>query len=147
MVRMVPMPESPTEDLVRRFHHELWGAGDLTAIDRFVAPDAVTAMTGFEGSTVDVLREDVERYVGAFDDVMTEIVDLIAQGDRVALWWRTSGRHVGPYGDIAPQPTGRRITMEGVDFLTVAGERIVAVRSFWDAAEVYRQFGLLADGL
>jgi predicted ester cyclase len=37
--------------------------------------------------------------------------------------------------------------MEGVDFLTVSDDRIVAVRSFWDAAEVYRQLGLLADGL
>jgi ketosteroid isomerase-like protein len=79
--------------------------------------------------------------------VETEVLDVSAQGDRGALWWRTSGRHVGPYGDIAPHPTGRRITMEGVDFLTVAGDRIVAVRSFWDSAEVYRQFGLLADGL
>jgi predicted ester cyclase len=136
-----------TEDLVRRFHQELWGDGDLTAIDRHVTPTARTTMTGFDGSTVEVLREDVERYVGAFDDVTTEIVEMIVHDDRAALWWRTSGRHVGPYGDIAPQPTGRRITMEGVDFITVRDGRIVAVRSSWDAAEVYRQFGLLADGL
>ena len=72
---------------------------------------------------------------------------MVAQGGRVAMWWRTVGTHVGPYGDIAPTPTGARITMEGVDFVTVADDRIVEVRSFWDAAEVYRQFGLLADGL
>lgn len=136
-----------TEELIRRFHHELWGAGDLTAIDRHVAPDAVTVMTGFEGSTVDVLREDVERYVGAFDEVTTDVVDLIVQGDRAAMWWQTTGRHVGPYGDIAPEPTGKRITMEGVDFLTVRDDLIVEVRSSWDAASVYRQFDLLADGL
>ena len=104
-------------------------------------------MTGFGGSSVEVLREDFERYVGAFDDVTTEILDVISDGDRAAMWWRTSGRHVGPYGDIAPEPTGKRITMEGVDFVTVAEDRIVAMRSFWDAATVYRQLGLLADGL
>jgi len=37
--------------------------------------------------------------------------------------------------------------MEGVDFFRIAAGKIVEVRSFWDAAEVYRQFGLLADGL
>ena len=141
------MPGDSTERLVRSFHMELWGAGDISAIDRFVAPDATTEMTGFEGSSVEVLREDFERYVAAFDDVTTEILDVIADGDRAAMWWRTSGRHVGPYGDIAPEPTGKRITMEGVDFVTVADDRIVAMRSFWDAATVYRQFGLLADGL
>jgi ketosteroid isomerase-like protein len=31
--------------------------------------------------------------------------------------------------------------------LRVADDQIVEVRSFWDAAAVYRQFGLLADGL
>lgn len=94
-----------------------------------------------------MLREDVERYVGAFTDVETEIGDLIAEGDRVVIWWTTTGTHTGPYGDIAPEPTGERITMEGVDIVTVADGLIVAVQSFWDAAAVYRQFGLLADGL
>jgi steroid delta-isomerase-like uncharacterized protein len=132
---------------VTSFHQRLWGDGDLAAIDEFVHPDAVTEMTGFSGSTVDVLREDVERYVGAFTDVSTEILRTITQGDQVAMWWRTTGTHVGPYGDIAPEPTGKPITMEGVDFLTVTDGRITEVRSFWDAAEVYRQFGLLPDGL
>ena len=133
--------------VMRSFHQELWAAGDLSAIERYVTPGAVTEMTGSSGSSVDALREDAERYFAAFDEVTAEILDLVADGDRVALWWRTSGRHVGPYGDIAPEPTGARITMEGVDFVTVAGGRIVGMRSFWDAATVYRQFGLLADGL
>ena len=134
-------------DLVRTMHLELWGESDPTAIDRYISPDARTLMTGFEGSTVDVMREDVERYQGAFDDVETEIVDLIDAGAKVVLWWRTVGTHTGPYGDIAPQPTGQRITMEGVDIYEVADDKIIEVRSFWDAAEVYRQFGLLAEGL
>ena len=134
-------------ELVRTMHLELWGNGDPTAIDRYIAPDARTVMTGFEGSTIDVMRDDVERYQGAFVDVSTEIVELIDAGDQVVLWWRTAGTHTGPYGDIAPEPTGQRITMEGVDIVKVDGGQIVEVRSFWDAAEVYRQFGLLADGL
>jgi predicted ester cyclase len=142
------MAELPVEDLLRRFHHELWVSGDLSAIDRYVDPKARAVMTGFDASTVhDVLRKDVERYVAAFDEVTSEIVELIVQDDRAAMWWRTSGRHVGPYGDIAPEPTHRRINMEGVDFFTVGVGRVVAMRSFWDAADVYRQFGLLADGL
>lgn len=134
-------------DVVRTFHHELWGSGDQSAIERWVAPDARTLMTGFEGSTVDVMREDVERYFAAFTDVETTILEMLADGEQVAMWWTTTGTHAGPYGDIAPEPTGERITMAGVDFLRVVDERIVEVRSFWDAAEVYRQFGLLAEGL
>jgi predicted ester cyclase len=135
------------KDIVRDFHSKLWADGDIGAIDRFVASDATTAMTGFVGTAVDVLREDVERYKVGFAEVQTEIVEMLGDADRVVTWWRTSGTHVGPYGDIAPIPTGRRITMEGVDFFTVVDHRIVEIRSFWDAATVYRQFGLLPEGL
>jgi predicted ester cyclase len=128
------------EQLVRTFHRRLWGEGDIAAIDDYVSPGAITSMTGFEGSTVAVLRDDVARYQGGFADVTTEIIELVASGDRVAVWWRTTGTHVGPYGDIAPLPTGRRITMEGVDFLRLVADRIVEVRSFWDEAGVHRQF-------
>jgi predicted ester cyclase len=134
-------------DIVRSLHLELWRDGDISAIDRYVSPSARTVMTGFDGSTIDVLREDVARYQGAFTDVATDIVDLIDAGDKVVLWWTTAGTHVGPYGDIAPEPTGLRIVMEGVDVFTVEAGVVVEVRSFWDAAAVYRQFGLLADGL
>jgi predicted ester cyclase len=134
-------------ELVTTLHLELWGAGDTSAVERYVSPDARTLMTGFDGSTIDVFHEDVERYFGAFTDIETEIVELIGADDRVVLWWRTIGTHTGPYGDIAPEPTGERITMEGVDVYRVDADRVVEVRSFWDAAAVYRQFGLLADGL
>jgi predicted ester cyclase len=134
-------------DLVRDFHLSLWGDGDVGALDRYLAPSARTVMTGFEGDTAEVMREDVDRYVGAFSDVTTEILELFGAGDRVLLWWRTTGTHTGPYGDIAPEPTGLPVTMEGVDVYRVEGDLVVEVRSFWDAAAVYRQFGLLADGL
>ena len=137
---------SPT-DLVKALHVELWADGDRSALDRYVASDARTVMTGFEGSTIDVMREDVDRYFGAFSDVTTEIVDMLSEGDQVAMWWRTTGTHTGPYGEIAPQPTGPVITMEGVDLYRVKRDKVTEVRSLWDAAAVYRQFGLLADGL
>jgi predicted ester cyclase len=67
------------------------------------------------------------------------------------IGWPSGGGHRPvtsvPYGDIALEPTGRRVTMEGVDFLTVSDDRIVAVRNSWDSAEVYRQLGLLPGGL
>ena len=52
-----PCPDTPpnADPLV---HMGLWGAGDVSAIDRFVASGAATEMTGLHGSSVDVLRED-----------------------------------------------------------------------------------------
>src|SRR6218665_1843204 len=89
------------KSLVERYHTALWAKGDKTAIDRYWSPAAEVHMTDFDGTAVDVIRADVERYWGAFDQVETRIDHLVAEGDRVVLHWTTSGRHIGPYGDVS----------------------------------------------
>ncbi|MFI7588775.1 ester cyclase [Spongisporangium articulatum] len=133
------------KDVVRSYHEALWRDGDLGAVERFWAPDAKVHMTGFEGTAVDVVHEDVTRYFGAFTNIDTSIEDLLGDGDKVALRWATAGDHVGPYGDVPA--SGKRITMRGVDVFRVEGERIVECWSMWDGLDVYDQFGLLPEGL
>ncbi|MCW5715931.1 MAG: ester cyclase [Bauldia sp.] len=130
--------------LVSTYHHRLWGEGDRAAIDAFWAPDAKVHMTGFDGTAIDVVRQDVERYFGAFTDVSTRIEHLLADGTIVTLHWSTTGRHVGRYGDIAP--TNRTITMTGIDLLRIAGGRIVECWSMWDGLSVFEQMGVLKIG-
>jgi predicted ester cyclase len=139
-------PSSPDgKEVVRTLHDRLWGGGDLTAIDDAFDPAAVTHWAGFSSNTVDAVRADATRYFGAFADVSTSIAELLADGDKVVLRWKTTGKHVGPYGDVAA--TGRVITMEGIDIHRIAGGRIVESWSLWDGVEVYRQLGVLPDGL
>ncbi|MDH6181580.1 putative ester cyclase [Microbacteriaceae bacterium SG_E_30_P1] len=128
-------------DIVRDYHERVWVRDDLTAIDEYWSPEASVAVTGFESSTLDAIRADVARYRGAFTDVEAHILNLIAEGDKVALHWRTSGRHVGPYGSVAA--TGRVITMEGMDIFRVEGGLIVDCQSLWDGLSVYEQLGVL----
>lgn len=129
---------------VSAYHTALWRDGDKGAIDRYWSPDAKVHMTDFEGTAVDVVREDVNRYFGAFTDIQTTIEHLVADGDRVVLHWSTSGKHVGPYGEIAA--TGKRITMTGMDLLRLEGGRIVECWSMWDGLSVYDQLGVLRIG-
>jgi len=135
------MPVLTNAHIVREYHERVWVRDDLTAIDECWSPSASVAVTGFESSTLDAIREDVARYRGAFTDVDAQILDLIAEGDKVALHWRTSGLHVGPYGSVAP--TGRVITMEGMDIFRVEDGLIVSCQSLWDGLSVYEQLGVL----
>jgi len=130
--------------LVQAYHTELWANGDRSAIDRYWSPDAEVHMTDFDGTAVDVIREDVDRYWGAFTEVKTTIHHLVAEDDRVVLHWSTSGLHVGPYGEVAA--TGKRITMTGMDLLRIADGRIVECWSMWDGLSVYDQLGVLKIG-
>lgn len=139
------MTEMDAKAVVRTLHERLWGSGDLTAIDDAFDPDAVTHWAGFTNDTVAAVRADAERYFAAFSDVTTAIEDLVAEGDKVVMRWKTLGRHTGPYGDVVA--TGRVITMEGIDIHRVFDGRIVESWSLWDGLEVYRQLGVLPDGL
>ncbi|RWR17269.1 hypothetical protein D8Y23_11905 [Microbacterium enclense] len=135
------MSSSRNAEIVRDYHERVWVLDDLTAIDEHWSPSASVAVTGFDSSTLDAIRADAERYRGAFIDVDAQILDIIAEGDKVALHWRTSGRHVGPYGSVGA--TGRVITMEGMDIFRLADGLIVDCQSLWDGLSVYEQLGVL----
>jgi len=138
------MSTESNKALVNAYHTELWANGDKTSIDRYWSPDAKVDMTDFDGTAIDVIHEDVERYWAAFKEVETEILALIAEDDRVVLHWQTSGLHFAPYGDVAA--TNKRITMSGMDILRIENDRIIECTSMWDGMSVYEQLGVLHIG-
>lgn len=136
--------QDANKELIRSYHERLWGLGDLSVIKELWSSDAKVSMTDFDGTALDTVVEDAERYFSAFTDVKTTIHDLLAEGDKVVLHWSTTGKHVGPYGDVAA--TGREITMAGMDILTLKDGRIVEIASMWDGLTVYDQLGVLKIG-
>lgn len=136
-----PSSAETNAGLVREYHERVWVRDDLTAIDDCWSASASVEVPGFDSSTLDAIRDDIARYRGAFTDVDALILDVIAQGNKVALHWRTSGLHVGPYGSVAA--TGRVITMEGMDIFRVEDGLIVECQSLWDGLSVYEQLGVL----
>jgi len=110
--------------VVRRLYEELLDAGDLGAADRLCAPEYVAhflppgATPGIEG-----LKQLVGLYRAALPDLHFELEDLVAEGDTVAARATTSGTHLGPF--MGAFPTGRRVTVAGIDTFRLADGRIV----------------------
>lgn len=132
------------KQVVETYHYRLWRDGDLSAVDVHWDPAAAARITGMAEGGLAAVKADVERYWGAFTNVETRILHLIAEGDQVVLHWETAGDHVGPYDDVAA--TGKRITMGGIDILTLRADRIVDCVSLWDGLSVYDQLGVLTIG-
>lgn len=129
------------KELVRAFHHRLWVDREIGVIDEMIAADATAHWGDSEADAATAVRADVERYFTAFTDVRSSIDDLIGENDKVVLRWTTAGTHSGHYGRVPP--TGRRVTMAGVDCYRIADGRIAEAWSMWDALGAYRQLGLL----
>jgi predicted ester cyclase len=65
----------------------------------------------------------------AFADSRTTVLDVVAEGSKVAFAFRREATHVGawltPVGEVPA--TGRRVTLMGMDILTVEDGRVTAI--------------------
>jgi predicted ester cyclase len=70
----------------------------------------------------------------AFSDQSAEVLEVVADGDRVAVSFHRRATHSGtwstPLGDLPA--SGERLTLTGMDILTVADGRIAAIRELSD---------------
>ena len=112
------------KDIVRRFSDDVWGQGDLLAADDLLAIDLVehNPLPG-QGAGREGHKQVVALFRTAFPDLRVTTEDLVAEGDRVALRWKAEGTHRGDLMGMAP--TGRRVTLTGIEILRVAGGKIV----------------------
>lgn len=110
--------------VVRRFTEEVWGRGDLAAADEVLAADLIDHYPqpglgpGREGH-----KRVVVAFRSAFPDLRVTVEDLVAESDKVALRWKAEGTHRG--GALGIAPTGRRVTLRGIEILRVEGSKII----------------------
>lgn len=86
--------------LVRRLVDEAVNQRNLEALDEVA-----------EGPIVEAARAWIGPFRESFPDFTMEVVDLVAEGDKVVAHFRCSGTHVGTW--MENPPTWRRF--EGID--------------------------------
>ena len=86
--------------VVRRMVDEVMNAGRLETIDDLYAPRLAPAA-----------KRWIAPFLASFPDTHMDVVDLIAEGDKVVARFKCSGTHLGEWQGHAP--SGRRF--EGID--------------------------------
>ncbi len=89
------------------------------------------------------LSLSMTRYLSAFPDLLLSPLEIIAEGDRVALRWIARGTQQGWLMNIPP--TGRSVTVTGTWFLQLSDGKIQRGTSIWDVAGLLRMIGLLPE--
>jgi glyoxylase-like metal-dependent hydrolase (beta-lactamase superfamily II)/predicted ester cyclase len=91
----------------------------------------------------DGVREFIGEMLGALPDMHIEILSTTGQGERCAVQWRLTGTFAGPgqFGGLAP--TGDRVTLEGLDLITVRDDLIHSIDAFLDTMAIPRQIGMM----
>jgi predicted ester cyclase len=126
---MVPKSVNADKELVHRFFDELWNKGNLDIYDE-IAPSL-----GIKG-----YKEWVRSHRAAFGDFHVTILDLLGDGDQVALHWRVTAVHQGDYLGVAA--TNRPVTFQGMSLLRIVDDKIVDDIGYWDELAILKQLGV-----
>lgn len=112
------------KDLLRRYHEDVWEMGRLDHAGLYLGPGFFThaiVTTVPKGAVID------QNYLGqfwvGFPDLKSHADALLADGDLVVIQWTITGTHTGTFFGIPP--TGKSITVSGMDVLRVADGKFV----------------------
>jgi predicted ester cyclase len=111
--------------ILRRLDDEVFNHGNLSIIDEAVSADFVNhdpfpgEPPGREG-----FKQIVTMLRAAFSDLHLTHEEMIAEGDLVAERFTMRGTHTGTF--LGFSPTGRQVTMRGIDVLQFADGKVVA---------------------
>lgn len=126
--------------LARRAYGVL-STGAVDELDQVVAPEFVDHRPDGTRQGLAELKAQVAELRAGFPDLVCSIDELTAQGERVAVQYRLSGRHRGTYQG-APA-TGKRIAVESIDILRIAGGKVVERWTQPDDLRLYQQIGVV----
>ena len=122
------------KEIVVRLIEEVMNGGDLELIEELYSPEMAAAA-----------RRWIAPFRESFPDVEMEIVELVAEGEKVAGRFRCSATNLG---DWRGKPaTGRRFEdVDEVYFFRVIEGRIAEAWGLEDTASRLRQLGLEVGG-
>jgi predicted ester cyclase len=119
-----------SKTLVRRLVDEVINQGDLGVVDELFAPELAA-----------LARQAFTAFRSAFPNWREEIVDLIAEEDKVVARFRCSGTQQGPF--MGFPATGRRQEVDEVYILRVKDGRVVDFWGLEDNWSRLQQLGLV----
>jgi predicted ester cyclase len=117
------MDRHDIERLVQRWTKETIAEGRLDAFDELLAEDACDRSGPVPSQGVEPFKARASAVRAALADIDIGVEDLIVEGDVIAWRWALTGTRVGPFAGVAP--TGRRVTLHGVNFQRLKGDRVV----------------------
>ena len=133
------MDPADNAEVIGRLHRALFESGDLDAVvDAFFAPNFESLNnppglpTGSEG-----VKAFFAMFRDGFSDIEVTVDQLVSQHDTVAVATTTRGTHTGQLFGVSP--TGRRVSVTGIDIVRLADGKIIEHRGLTDTVGLLRQ--------
>jgi len=112
--------------LARQWFEEVWNNKDESAIDRMFSKTGVAYGFPNPASQIigpDAFKEAHRAFCQAFPDLKVEVLDIVSEGDRVAVRWKATMTHLGD--GIGLPPSGKSAELHGSSFTTIEDGQLV----------------------
>ena len=132
--RLPAVSQERNKALVRRWIDEGFNRRNPAIVSEIFAEDFVVGgqRIGREG-----LRQNMMQRLAAFPDLEVTLTEVLAEGDKVVIWYAARGTHQGEFEGISP--TGKRVSWIGADLLRIDGSKIAEGRFLDDSLGLLRQ--------
>jgi len=130
------------KELARRYVEEVFSDGNLAAIEDIIHPNFINHL-GSPPPGPGPFRERVERVRAAFPDLEYQVLDTIAEDDKVAIRVVAQGTHLGEFRGIPA--SGKFATWSGMEIFRMAEGKVIEHWGAHDELGRFQQIGALPD--
>ena len=133
------------KELVRRWFDEVWNKGRADAIEEMFAANGIAH--GLSDDPSQPIRGPrdyrpfYEVFRQAFPNLVIEIEDMVAEGDKVAARCSVRGKHEGEF--LGRAATQAPVEISGITIVRIDNGKIVEAWNNFDFMTLYRQVGHL----
>ncbi|MGY4745940.1 ester cyclase, partial [Streptomyces sp. ATMOS53] len=127
---------------IRSAWRAAWDHGHVEALDELLSPAYVRRRgpaSAVQGR--DQLKDSIRAMREAFPDLRTEIEDIVDDGDRPAIRWRSTGRHTGAF--LGVPPTGKPVEVSGATFARFDGSTVAEEWVTFDSRQLLEALGII----
>ena len=136
--------EESNRAAVARLYAECINQGRLDVADQIISSTFVASGpnggTGPEG-----YKATIKHLLAGFPDIHFIVHDLIAENDRVAVYWTWDATHSGPFVGIPP--TGKHVHQEGMVMYRFESGKVAEARVLFDRLAVFQQLGASPESM
>ncbi len=128
--------------IIRRMTETFYNQGDVESAEQFFADtyvhhDAASPQVRNRDGLKTVLR----AFLAGCPDLQITIDELLAEGDTVTKRWTYHATHTGDLSGLPP--TGKHITMSGLELCRFANGKIVECWLAYDNLSLMQQLGII----
>ena len=134
------------KNVVRQIE-EAWNANHLDELDDLFLPGFLqhTAVPGLP-TTLENAKQMHQMSIEAMPDRKTEIMEMIAEDDKVAVRVRVTGTNTGGFPWLGVPANGNKVGIEWISIYTLKDGKVTEHRAIMDVMGLMQQLGAIPAG-